>query len=129
MKQTELWCCEKSGNLFRLIGSLIKDYYAWEWKESWSVASSNFNYLTNVLTLKSVKASNPEELANVVQENNVQIGDVMYFENGSGIHHAAIITKIENGKVYISQHSSAVCKDREIDDTIPDSCYYIVLMP
>lgn len=58
------------------------------------------------------------QLFGYISQGDIQVGDVIYWTNNndpSGIHHAAIITKVTSGDIFYTQHS-----DDKIDSSLSE---------
>jgi hypothetical protein len=85
----------------------------WDIASNWRLAANMLNYFSDPQNgyasgMVTVDKSNISTAAN---DMGIQVGDIMFFagEDGKNPHHAAIITKIENGEIYFSAHT----RDRE----------------
>lgn len=82
----------------------------WDISEAWRLAKKNYKYFSQsyiaikiiILTITNYKEIN---------KSGVRAGDLLYFDEGDnkGIHHAAIITKVNKNNIYYTAHSGPAC--------------------
>ena len=95
----------------------------WDNTRSWNIASEQFDYIRNPAngftskqTIDIRKGSTTsgkggvvvsyDNLGSRIGSLGIQPGDVMYFYNKEeGVHHASVISKVENGEIYYSANS------------------------
>jgi RHS repeat-associated protein len=96
----------------RRIGSVMKGNrnqdFDWDISENWRLATKQYSHFKNSdLTSGEVIINEKDNMANVIKNNNIQIGDIMYFKfDQAKPHHATMITKIENDMIYYSAHTN-----------------------
>ena len=81
-----------------------------EFSGSWMKAALQYSYFVN---LECVSEGDVmfnlalSEIKRKAKSEGIQIGDLLYFVNEKGVHHAAMITKIDSdGTLYYSAHTS-----------------------
>jgi hypothetical protein len=90
-----------------------KFWYDWDVSESWRMASSQYNYFSNeangYINGDVININSKDEIQNVANNMGVQEGDLLYFmgKEAENPHHAAIISKIENGEIYYAAHTKS----------------------
>ena len=105
--------------------------YDWYISETWRLAQKQFEFFSNpyngfiegdVLQLWSI-----EGMEYNVKYSNIQVGDLMYFADRETrtIHHATIISKVENGKVYFAGHTNSRY-EQDLSDYFDDEMVFIV---
>lgn len=52
---------------------------------------------------------------------------MLYFANKNGVHHATIITKVENGMIYYAGHTRSTF-DEPLDQKMNQDSVYIVII-
>ena len=106
LPQTDEWSIKEGGALKHILAYLVfGKTYKWSPSNAWSVASENYKYMTETLGYTHVDIFSISEIAGAVNSSHIQVGDLIYFESETGINHAAIITKVSNGKIYYTQHT------------------------
>ena len=92
--------------------------YKWNVTLSWSKAPNQYNYFKNTsrgyINGSVIKISKKSDITNVAKKKGVQKGDLLYFvkPGKTAPHHAAIIVKVANGKIYYAAHTqSRKCQD------------------
>ncbi len=133
IEMTEGWHCYKNGS-YKWYNPLAwfnyKYGYDWDVVFSWSVAEDQFNYFSNpangYIRGNVITISSPSGIESVAKFGGVRQGDLMYFVNeGDGIHHSTIITKVENGMIYFAGHTSP-CFDRPLGISMDSEAIYII---
>lgn len=98
-------------------------YHLWNKTPSWTAASEQFNYFSNPdngyingevinITMPNKPALNGSveipysDLSSQLSSLNIQPGDLLYFYNEEGVHHATIVSKVENGSIYYSANTN-----------------------
>ena len=83
--------------------------YDWDISESWRLAAPQYEYLKNSGLVRDEITIKPEDdMQKLIEDYNIQIGDIMYFADSDGEpNHAVIITKIEEGMIYYSAHTES----------------------
>ena len=81
--------------------------YGWRMSTTWGKASLQYSYFSsinpdNVITVDDYKQINSKFFA----ENNIQIGDLLYFCSGEDAAHAAIITGFDEDNLLYSGHTN-----------------------
>jgi hypothetical protein len=89
---------------------------------SWTVAKDLLNYLKNqgYINGKPIPIYSMNELKSAAKTYNIQSGDLIFqSDNKNGIHHAMIITKIDQyGTIYYSAHTRDKINQSTIDPRI-----------
>ena len=125
IEQTDEWYMT-NGNIIDEIKSHLWDKGKYnvsdgkKYTSSWSSASEQYKYFSNptngYINGEVLNASNSNEVSNLVKNNNIQVGDLLYWDhNGNGVTHATVISKVdkENGKIYFSGNTDSRL-DREV---------------
>ncbi len=98
------WNCKRRPFPWRLL-ALINSDKAWDPTRYWTSAPDSFTFTTVLLGNRFIAIDCIDEVTNSIASYGIRPGDLMYFENATGIHHAAIITDIQNGEIKYTQHS------------------------
>ena len=103
--------------------------FDWDINRTWSVAGAQFNYFSNpsngYINGNIISIFSPNSIANAAENCGVQPGDLLYFVKDGKIHHAAVITKIADGKIYYNGHTSSR-KEQDLSETMGNDAIYIV---
>lgn len=75
---------------------------------SWINVGTQLEYLKdNGYVDDTIEVTSTEEINECIEEQGILAGDLMYLkEDTEGVHHALVITKVGDGKIYISAHSN-----------------------
>lgn len=103
--------------------------YGWRMSTSWGKAYLNCNYFSSLNDTNVINVSDYEIISsNFVKENNIQIGDILYFCEGSHASHATIITGFDGDKIKYSGHTNDRNNVNLEDFSGTYSCIIIVKM-
>ena len=93
------------------------------WTNPWTTARDQYGcfsdpengYSSGTISIGSYDKGNENDVARVegnirAAASTVQPGDLLYWDDGDGAHHATIVTKVENGHIYYSGNT-----DEKID--------------
>ena len=93
------------------------------WTNPWTTARDQYGYFSDpengyssgTISIGSYDKGNENDVARVegnirAAASTVQPGDLLYWDDGDGAHHATIVTKVENGHIYYSGNT-----DEKID--------------
>ena len=103
--------------------------YNYDFTPTWSMASQQFAYFSNpdngyingdVITINDIS-----EIPYVAMNMGVQPGDLLYFAGNNGVHHATIITQVDNDEIYYAAHT-ANWQYRELSLGLRNQTAYIV---
>ena len=79
---------------------------------SWSMAEDSYNYFSNINTENVIETNDFNQLsADLFTENNIQIGDLLYFIKNDDVKHAAIITGFDGDALLYSAHTNTKNED------------------
>ena len=106
------------------------DKYDWVVSEPWRLAAAQFEFFVNpyngysngphltIWTKEGVKD---------VAKCGVKAGDLLYWAgaDGSNVHHAGIVTKVENGEIYYAAHTSERF-DEPLSEHLDGELVYVV---
>ena len=89
-----------------------KRRYNWNSSDAWRLANEQYLYFSNpdngYINGEVLIISAPDQIANIANNGGVQPGDLLYFStDGILVHHATIVTKVENGMIYFAAHTRA----------------------
>ena len=128
--QTDAWHMKKTSKThwYNPAAWFSSNYrYDWDVSAAWSLADAQYEYFSNLPGNTSVSISSPSEISSVVKFSGVQAGDLLYFANKNGVHHATIITKVENGMIYYAGHTRSTF-DEPLDQKMNQDSVYIVII-
>jgi hypothetical protein len=108
-------------------------WYHWDIGEPWRLARKQFEYFSNpnhgfiagdVITISSASG-----IADAANNMGIQPGDLIYFvrQGATSTHHAAVITKIENGDIFYTQNTPNRI-DRRLSEGIGNQSVLIIRM-
>ena len=93
------------------------------WTNPWTTARDQYGYFSDpengyssgTISIGSYDKGNENDVARVegnirAAASTVQPGDLLYWDDGDGAHHATIVTKVENSHIYYSGNT-----DEKID--------------
>lgn len=102
---------KKQAEFVMIDGQMSVSKISRDMSPSWCNASDSYEYFSDpdngymkgdVLTINSI-----DELNNAVQNANIQTGDLLYLQNSDeGVHHAMMLTQIQDGTISYSAHSN-----------------------
>lgn len=98
---------------------IIAPHKQWNYSGMWSTAFDNYKYFKNSgIISEEVVLSGTEKIKEVTKgKNPVRVGDIMYLQFDRDYpHHATIISKIENGKIYYAAHTAPHFDDKSLID-------------
>ncbi len=80
---------------------------SWDVSAPWRLAQDQYDYFSDpqngYINGDTIEINSVGEIEDVVSNNNVQKGDLMYFVDEKGnVHHATMISKVENGMIYFT---------------------------
>ena len=131
IEQTESWHSyrEEKTYWYNPIAWLFNNYrYSWDVGSAWRLADEQCAYFSSISGNKLTRINSASEIAGAISSNNIQAGDLMYFVNQSGnVHHATIITKVENDMIYYAGHTSS-CFNRPLIKGIGDESVIIIMI-
>lgn len=111
------------------LDSLQKGRY-WNVSETWRLAHKCYEYFRDSkITKDNVKITKKSNLKKKIEKYNIKIGDIIFFNSGekkAKMHHAAIITKIKDNKIYYAAHSSPH-KAKNLDKYLKNEKYVRIL--
>lgn len=99
--------------------------------DAWMKAEEQFDYFSNpyngytsnkVITIDSV-----DGIQDALENNTIQKGDLMFFEDESGIFHATIISSVDDNMIYYAGNSSKQY-DKALEDGLGNDKVKIVIM-
>jgi hypothetical protein len=130
MRETDNWYSRRS---IRVLNPGIPSTSGFEYNvaPAWRLVDDLYAMLTNpengYINGDVLKISSAEEMNAAVLTRAVQIGDVMFFagQDGNDPHHAAIITKIDEGKIFFSAHTNNQ-DDRELTSYLNKEAVLII---
>ena len=135
VEETEVWNTNEnivtdywyggSGNLCVRYERRGDDSAAWmEAKDQFEYFSNPYNGYTGstVITIDSV-----DEIQVALDNNIIQKGDLMFFENDTGIFHATIISSVDESMIYYAGNSSKQF-DKALKDGLGSDSVKIVIM-
>ena len=79
--------------------------YNWDVGPAWSLAQNQFDYFSNLPGNSSFRLDSSEDIHNFICSQGVKPGDLLYFANENGVHHATIITKVDDQMIYYAGHT------------------------
>ncbi len=91
----------------------------WNYSSMWSYALDNYKYFKNSgIICEEVVLNGSEKISEVTKgKNPVRVGDIMYLQFDRDYpHHATIISKIENGRIYYAAHTAPYFDDKSLID-------------
>ena len=114
----EEWHSYKEFNLekhLRDIRSIISSNYWYDWDitEAWRLAQQQYDYFSDkdngFINGEVIRISNVDEISNVIKENDIKIGDLLYWSSDSGesVHHATMISRINNDDILFTGNTSS----------------------
>lgn len=93
----------------------------------WSAAKNQYDYFSNpkngysngTIDIGSYDRKNSDNTKRDIQQaaQTVQPGDLLYWDDGDGVHHATIVTKVENGHIYYSGNTDSK-KDADLEQAM-----------
>ena len=120
---TSDWYCISRSSVRSLFSSSPNT--VWTPSLAWSYAPANYAYLVYNLNREEIVVKSIDELSSVY---GVREGDLLFFENKNGIHHAAIITKIVGSKIMYTQHSDGFVDFLRTEMASGDIAIHIIKM-
>lgn len=106
-------------------------WYDWDVTPAWRLAADQYNYFKdpnngfineNVITIDNI-----DDIAKNATSGLIQTGDLMYFADcdAEDPHHATMISKVDNGEIYFTGHTSSRF-DRELSKSMDGQKVYII---
>ncbi|MBQ6380870.1 MAG: amidase domain-containing protein [Clostridia bacterium] len=97
---------DASTGLLTISDSGEMDGYYWEWEINDDGTSRCYKYFSQSYIAKKIMILT----INNYKKTMVRIGDLLYFNEGDnkGIHHAALITKVDKNSIYYTAHTNPV---------------------
>ena len=90
------------------------------WSNPWGAARDQYEYFSDpkngytngtidIGSYNKNNTSDTERVESDIQEaaQTVQPGDLLYWDDGDGVHHATIVTKVKDGEIYYSGNTNA----------------------
>lgn len=97
------------------------------YSSAWSLARNQYDYFSNpkngysngTIDIGSYDRKNSDNTKHDIQQaaQTVQPGDLLYWDDGDGVHHATIVTKVENGHIYYSGNTDSK-KDADLEQAM-----------
>ena len=115
---TALWYSYRTFNLKKHLWDIrsvisYKFWYDWSITESWRLAQKQYNYFKNpvngYINGVTITITKPSAINYVARKCGVRKGDLLYFagKKGDSVHHATMISKVKDGKIYYTAHTKA----------------------
>ena len=107
-------------------------WYDWDVTESWSVAQAQYDYFSDpengYIYGEVIVISDTDDIAAVLEENNIQKGDLMYWSEGSDdeIHHATMISSVDDTIKYTGNTMTRF--DKALEESLGNETVYIVCL-
>ena len=130
VKTSDKWYME-NGNFIDEIKSHLWDKGKYnvsdgkKYTNIWSLAPEQYKYFSDpqngYINGEVLYAKNVDDIKNILKNNNVQVGDLLYWDhNGEGVTHATIISKVdyENGKILFADNTKPRFDKEIIDENI-----------
>jgi cell wall-associated NlpC family hydrolase len=94
------------------------------------LARKQYQYFSNpsngYINGEVIIISSSEDIANYAANGGIQPGDLLYFApDGETVHHATIITKVDNNKIYYAGHTNSAF-DKPLSEGIGNDTVFIV---
>ena len=147
LEMNEEWYMEKTNIVAAFFFRILKPKDSQEhsnsefkWTLSWAVANNHFLHFKTYYSIGSViELDNNTNIKEVLDENDVRAGDLLYFHHNDGnskkANHAVIICGINNDDILFSGHSknqfdeklssALVAIDEDTDKYIYDKAYIV----
>ena len=84
--------------------------YKWDVSDAWNSVQSNRKHFENEeYSLGLIKINKYDDISLIIKKEKIQVGDIVYFDHtDNGVfNHAAIVSKIEDGKIYYAAHTTS----------------------
>ena len=115
IEENDGWHCERHAGwswaliLFNLITT--GTIYTWDYSDSWLYADKHFSFFSDqkngYINGLPIKMTEKSDLGSVIENYNIQKGDLLYFCNSKGeVYHATIISNVDSSMIYYAAHSA-----------------------
>jgi len=132
---TEDWYSFRSPKLTNNIIDGIKAFfhnnyrYDWEISESWRLAKKQYEYFSEptngFINGAIITISSSTQIASIAANGGIQPGDLLYFSNHNGVHHATIVTMVDTEMIYYSGHTNSAL-NKPLSSGIGNDTVYII---
>ena len=90
-------------------GTVTVRAYEYDFTSACSLARRQYEYFSKLencyINGEVIEINNVDQIENAVDNLGIQIGDLMYFANDNGVHHATMITGFTNDDILFSAHT------------------------
>ena len=96
----------------------------------WTGAKSQYEYFSNIdngYAVDEIVIRSVNDISFALENYNIQKGDLLYFENKKGIHHATIISSVTDDNILYAAHTSSRFNEKLSEHLGKETCHIIIL--